>query len=388
MKYIKRAKICIFLLLLVVFNIATFCFSVNPVYANSPILTISALDKTYCFYEYETSVYNGRRYLNDLENIIDKIYLDTLVNPVNSTLSFSKSNFETPFTITKSSDGVCIDKEKLKKDVDLALNDNVNFIKCSTVTILPKTSTENNENLTFLRGEFTTNYYTSVDGRKTNISLAIKRLNGTIIKSEEIFSFNKTVGERNEKNGYQTAKIILNGEYVDGVGGGVCQVSTTLYNALLLSNLKVIEHHAHSLMVNYVEPSFDAMVSGTSLDLKFKNDTANPIYITAKADGNNLTFRIYGEKHPYQIQRISKITQTITPSPCEYIESDTLYQGEQSIIQNEKQGVKSQGFLSYYKNGKKINDVFIRNDYYKPISRKILVGNKQKIENDDEQKTG
>ena len=112
-----------------------------------------------------------------------------------------------------------------------------------------------------LRAEFSTNYSSSTDARKFNVALASKTLDNTLVDINGEFSFNYTVGERTERRGYKKAKIIVGGEFVDGVGGGVCQVSTTLYNAVLLAGLKIIECHPHSLPVSYVAPSFDAMVN-------------------------------------------------------------------------------------------------------------------------------
>ncbi len=380
---LRKTKKLILILSLVASLFATICFSVIVAKASSPILIISAFDKKYYFYDYETSVHNGKRYLNDLSNVVDKIFLDTLKIPIDSTVVFNPSNFENPFTITKSSNGECIDKEKLKKDVDLALNLGNDFISCSTLTLLPKITEKDAKSTICLRGEFSTSYSASTKSRKTNILLATKSLNGKVVESGKTFSFNKSVGERSEKNGYEKAKIIINGEFVDGVGGGVCQVSTTLYNALLLSNLKVSEKHAHSLTVNYVEPSFDAMVSGSSIDLKFINDTNNLIYITAKADGNTLKFKIYGENNPYKIVRVSKITKTILPKACEYVESNDLFIGEQNVLQYEKNGIESQGFLQYYINGKMVKEQQLRKDSYKPVNAKVLVGTKQLVTQDE-----
>ncbi len=380
----KKTKIYIFFLILVATFFATFCFSTNYVFASSPILTITAFDKKYSFYDYETSYYNGKLFLNDLDNVVDKIYLDTLVKPTNSTINFNPSNFENPFSITKSISGRCINKEELKKDVEFALNQKINAITCKTVTLNAKITEKDNQNLICLRSEFSTNYSSSTSSRKHNVNLATKKINGTVLTSNQVFSFNQTVGERSEKNGFQNAKIILNGEFVDGVGGGVCQVSTTLYNAILLSGLKIKEKHAHSLSVNYVAPSFDAMVNGNSFDLKFINDTNSLIYITSKADGNILTFKIYGEKNPYEIKRLSKINEKIAPSSCEYIESDDLFIGEQTVLQYEKYGIKSQGILEYYEKGKKIKEEIIRKDYYKPVNAKILIGSKQKEQDENQ----
>ncbi len=383
MKIFRKTRNTIFLILVATF-FATFCFSVKTAYASSPILTITAFNSEYCFYKYETSFYNGKRYLNDVDGVVEKIYLDTLICPTNSTIKFNSSNFDSPFTITKSSNGYCIDKEKLKNDVFLALNQGEDKITCKKITIKPEITENDNKKLTNLRGEFSTNYENSISSRKHNVFLATKSINGIILNAGETFSFNKVVGERSEKNGYQNAKIILNGEYVDGIGGGVCQVSTTLYNALLLSNLKITEKHAHSLQVSYVAPSFDAMVSGSSLDLKFLNDTNSPIYILGKTDGKTLSFKVYGEKNDYTIKRVSKINEKISPLPCEYIESDTLFLGEQSVVQYEKDGIKSQGVLEFYSGGKKVKEIVIRKDFYKPVQAKILIGNKQKVDDCEE----
>lgn len=110
-------------------------------------------------------------------------------------------------------------------------------------------------------------------------------MNLTEIANGEEFSFNAAVGERTEERGYSTAKVIENGKFVEGVGGGVCQVSSTVYNCALLSGLTVTERHRHSLAVSYVEPSFDAMVSYSYADLRFYNDTGKSVFIVADADG-------------------------------------------------------------------------------------------------------
>ena len=229
MKIFRKTIKYAFLILVATF-FATFCFSIKTVYAFSPILTITAFNTDYHFYKYETTLYNGRRYLNDVDGVIEKIYLDTIVRPTNSTIKFNPSNYDNPFTITKSSNGYCIDKEKLKTDVFLALNERKSKVNCKKVELTAEISESDNKKLTTIRGEFSTNYEKSITARKHNVFLATKSINGIILNSGETFSFNKVVGERNEKNGYQNAKIILNGEYVDGIGGGVCQVSTTLYN--------------------------------------------------------------------------------------------------------------------------------------------------------------
>ena len=141
-------------------------------------------------------------------------------------------------------------------------------------------------------------YTTYFDGanvpRSANIKLAAGKISGCVLPAGATFSFNGAVGARTEKNGFKRAKIIEEGRFVYGTGGGVCQVSTTLYNAARLTGLKVTEYHPHSLAVGYVSPSRDAMVSGTYSDLKFKNITDCPVYIRVLTGENHVRCEIYG----------------------------------------------------------------------------------------------
>ena len=112
----------------------------------------------------------------------------------------------------------------------------------------------------------------------------------------DIFSYNDTVGERDKDNGFQIAHQYQDGKVVDAIGGGVCQPSSTLYNAVLYSGLKIVERHNHSMPVKYVSPGRDATVSYGSLDFRFENNTDGLLFIGATADRETLRFRIFGEK--------------------------------------------------------------------------------------------
>ncbi len=143
-------------------------------------------------------------------------------------------------------------------------------------------------------GEYSTKYDASVAGRSHNVALAASTINGTVLKPGEIFSFNGIVGSRNEKTGYKPASVIVNGEYESGIGGGVCQVSTTVFNAALLANMEIKERFPHVLAAAYVPRGMDAAVYYGLQDLKFKNTNDNPIVIEAFADKGVLTVKILG----------------------------------------------------------------------------------------------
>lgn len=229
-----------------------------------------------------------------------------------------------------------------------------------------------------LRAEFSTDYSKSSAERKHNIRLAAKSLNNALIDVGGEFSFNRQVGARTEKRGYKTAKIIVNGEFTEGVGGGVCQVSTTLYNAALLAGLNITEAHAHSLAVSYVKPSFDAMVNSGSADLRFINKTHNPVIINTFADGTTLTVKIYGEQMREKYERKSVVKKEIEPeysvitdSACEYPD---LYTGERRVIKYGKKGIVSEGYIVKKVNGKVVSQTLIRRDRYSKTDGVIVEG--------------
>ena len=221
-----------------------------------------------------------------------------------------------------------------------------------------------------LLARFCTYYGDSAENRKSNVALACRKINGLTLYPEEEFSFNSQVGARTVANGFKTAYIIQDGDFVEGVGGGVCQVSSTLYNCALLAGLAITCVNPHSLPVSYVSPSFDAMVSSGS-DFRFVNTLSAPITIKMKADGKNIVAEIYGVGEP-NIKRRSEILETI-PFETEYRESEDVPEGEEIIDSTGKEGLKSRGYLDYYENGKLVRSVQIRSDFYAPQKRVILV---------------
>ena len=226
---------------------------------------------------------------------------------------------------------------------------------------------------------FSTNYSEKDGGRSENIRLSASFINGVTLQAYGDFSFNQTVGKRTKERGFQEAKVIVSGEFVKGIGGGVCQVSTTLYNAALLSGLTVIEYHPHSLQVGYVSPSKDAMVSLYS-DLKIFNPHPFPVRFSLSAKGGVLTAKIYGEGDGYTYKTLSQTLGEIEPPPP--IEKT----GEkEEILRQERRGLKSVLYLQRYKNGRLISQKRIRRDEYRPIQgiivKKIGLGENKMLSN-------
>ncbi len=229
-----------------------------------------------------------------------------------------------------------------------------------------------------LRAKFFTTYYSSTKERISNIKRASSTINDTFLDANEEFSFNKVVGERSEENGYENAKIISYGKFIDGVGGGVCQVSTTLYNAVLLAGLTVTESHPHSLAVSYIAPSFDAMVSFNFADLRFINDTGFPILIKADASDYMLTISIYGQKMQEKYARQSIVTGELpAPEEDKVFDTENLYpelkDGEQKVVSYSKKGLTSEGALIKIINGKPVSIKKIRKDTYRGAKGLIVI---------------
>lgn len=241
-----------------------------------------------------------------------------------------------------------------------------------------------------LRAQFYTSYPSSTDERKHNIKLATSFLDKTIVDIGGEFSFNSAVGERTEKRGFKVSKIIVGGQFVDGVGGGVCQVSTTLYNAVLLAGLEILEYHPHSLPVSYVAPSFDAMVNSGWADLKFINNTNNPVIIRANADDSTVTIKIYGQKMQEKYYRESVIVEDIPMPEYEQIFDDNLeypdlFEGESKFIRYGKSGYKSEGYLTKVCNGRIVKKQKIRSDKYNAVGGLIVHGRQKRAVEEPEE---
>lgn len=169
-------------------------------------------------------------------------------------------------------------------------------IELTQKTIKPKGSAEELSTIKDELGKFSTEYGSSADGRKKNIANATGKISGSVVYPGDEFDVYKVCSPLTEDNGYAIAKSYANGTTVDDVGGGLCQVSTTLYNAVIRAELEVVERYGHSMIVNYVDPSMDAAIAGTDKNFRFKNNLKTPVYIEGHADGDYLSFSIYGQE--------------------------------------------------------------------------------------------
>lgn len=225
--------------------------------------------------------------------------------------------------------------------------------------------------------KYNSRYDESNKNRTINIKLASEKIDGTIVMPNETFSYNKIVGARTIKSGYKEAAVYVNGKVVDGIGGGICQVSSTLYNAVLNANLEIVERRNHYFTTSYVPASQDATVSYGTIDFKFKNNRTYPIKIecTAKNGISQVIIKGLKEDTEYEVEIQSKITEVI-PYTTKYIDNNKLEKGVQNIVQNGNNGCKSEAYKILKLNGKIVSKTIISKDSYNAMQEIIERGTK------------
>lgn len=228
-------------------------------------------------------------------------------------------------------------------------------------------------------GEYTTIYDISNKNRSINLELASKKIDGTIVLPGETFSYNKIVGERTIAQGYKEAAVYSGGKVVEGIGGGICQLSSTLYNAVLYANLEIISRTNHRFLTSYVPAGRDATVSWGTIDFKFKNNRTYPIKVVSTVKNGIVKIEIYGikEEKEYQVTIQSSVTETI-PYTTNYIEDNTIEKGIEVIDQNGFNGAKSVTYKIVTYNGIEVSRTVLSNDTYRPLEKIIRRGTKQK----------
>ncbi len=251
-----------------------------------------------------------------------------------------------------------------------------------SVTVLtridePTVTTEDLEQIQDLLGTFSTTYGSSASGRKTNIQVATDYLNGTVVRPGESLSVSEAIRERTEENGYAMGSQYSNGESEEAVGGGVCQVSTTLYNALLRAEIQIDKRSSHSMVVSYVDYGTDASISEGSKDLVFTNDTDYPIYLEGEADGDTLRFSVYGvETRPAnrEVKFEAETTEEEWPTERKVRYSSEIESGDYEVTGTVRPAVTATLTKVVYVDGEEVERTLLHTDYYSASQQTITYG--------------
>ena len=303
---------------------------------------------------------------------IEKIYQEIYREPEDAYVS------DNPTTVHPNVNGVdfAITMEEAK---ELLKEDKEEYVIPLKITIANKKINDLGEDaFPNTLGTFTTRYDASNKNRSNNIELATDKIDGTVILPGETFSYNQTVGKRSIEAGYKEAGAYAGGEVVQEVGGGICQVSSTLYNAVVYANLEVVERSNHYFQTSYVDAGRDATVSWGTVDFKFKNNRTYPIKVEAHSKNGVCEISIKGinEETEYEVVIQSKVTSIISKT-TKYKEDETLDASTEIVEQEGHDGCTSQTDKILKINGIVISTETISTDYYHALDKIIIKGTKK-----------
>lgn len=265
-------------------------------------------------------------------------------------------------------------KEQIKNSIESgALNEII--IEAPVIEIKASITAEDLHVIDTKISSSSTDFSSSSAARINNIKLAANAINGIILMNGEIFSFNEHVGERTKERGFQAAPVLEDGNYKPGIGGGICQVSSTLYRAMLDSGMKVVERKAHGLPPSYIGLGLDATVSWDNIDLKLKNDLGYPLLIEAYLKEKKLYISLYSNSKLKNRTYIIKndVYQKIQPK-TETVMDDSLSPGEVVVVRKGSPGYKVKVTREAYENHQLVSSEVISEDIYRPVAKIVKQG--------------
>lgn len=302
----------------------------------------------------------------DIDKIHDEVYTEV------KDAYYTKD----PFTIYPEVEGIDFDVEAAK---ELLKEDKEEYIIKLTIT-KPKVTIDQigSEAFPDQLATFTTRYDVSDRDRSTNLEIACQKINGKVVLVGETFSYNQTLGPRTTAAGYKNGKVYEGGEVVDGIGGGICQISSTLYNTVLMANLEIVERRNHQFVTSYLPAGRDATVVYGAIDFKFKNTRKFPVRIVASAKNGIATVSMFGikEENEYTFSFNTKTVASI-PFTTKYEEDGTLEEGTEKVKRKGVNGLKTETYITKMLNGKVVSTTLLSKDTYDAMTRVILKSNIQ-----------
>lgn len=337
----------------------------DSVIAEAEAIRTNGRDVPLSFLPDETSV---RAYVAGLATEVDNPAVNATVvtDPDSNKISYKDEEF-----------GTGIDQERLVTDILSASN--MSSVEAHMIELAPSLTKAMLEEQYVLRVSFTTSYSGSTSNRKFNIAKGADMMNGTILRPDEVFSCNDKLGVRTSANGWKLAGAYVQGNVDEQAGGGVCQLSSTLYNAVVLGDLEIVSRRNHSMPVSYVDRGRDATINsvGNIIDFTFKNNTGSDIIIICYTANNKVTFELYGvplKNDEYDEIRI-RTEKISTQEIVEEITEDPKHDvGYEEITQEGTKGYVYKAYKQYYKNGKMVREELLNTSTYKMYPTKKIVG--------------
>lgn len=309
-------------------------------------------------------------WVNSCSSIFEKKPVDAILTRVNR-----------QFSITPEKPGEALDVNATSKRVIQALRRG-EFDKAIEVVVVPVQPAITAETLKVVQmpiSSFQTSYNNADPLRNVNLQVAARKVN-KMLAPGEVFSLGNQLEPITFEEGFRESKVIVNGQLEDGIGGGVCQVASTLYNAVLLTNLDITMRQNHSLPVAYVPLGRDATYASEVIDFKFKNNTAYPVFIESYCENNKVVVNIFGHKDlkpEYdEIKFYSETIEVIPPPPTKYVDDPTLEVGKQVQKVSAQEGKKVKLYKMCYNNGQLVHKELTNQSYYRERAAIVRIGTK------------
>ena len=330
------------------------------------------------------SDYVGLKFLDDSrtfevkpqipQDIEDRIYEDIKSKierkPENASISIGST-----IDVKKGEEGVKINRDEFRKAIYDAIKPNVDVtVKVPIESVTPEITSDELSRIDGIIGTYRTNFSPNVEGRNENIRLSAQYMNNYLLMPGEVFSYNKVTRLKTVSNGYKNATVIVNGEIEEGLGGGVCQVSSTLYNSVLYSGLEIVQRRPHSIPSSYVNYGRDAVVSDNAIDFKFKNNYDFPVYLKTYVGSSSVTVTIYGNTGSVpEIDIISNVV-SVKPRAVKYIDDPNLEKGKEVVKTKGRDEIRSETYVV-------INGVkkLVSKDRYPSQTKVIMRGTKEEV---------
>lgn len=310
----------------------------------------------------------------ELNNYINEIDKKLYISPINATIKIESGKIIT----TKEEYGQKIDKEKLKKEIlDKADNIYAYSVEIPIQVAEPKYKIEQLSKIDTILGTYETHFNPKVINRVNNIQIAANATSNILVNTEEEFSFNRFILNSNSVKNMKEAPVIIKGKLEKGLGGGICQVSSTMYNAALYAGMEITNIKNHTIPSAYISKGRDATISLGNIDFRFKNKFNTPILIYNEVFENRIVSTIYGNKEDKK--DIEIVTEVIETLPNKVVEkhSEDLYKGEKFVEQDGRVGYKVNTFR-VYKSENNITKEFVYESFYPPMDKVIVYGIKSK----------
>ncbi|MFZ5989022.1 MAG: VanW family protein [Bacillota bacterium] len=303
--------------------------------------------------------------IRDIKSQVDKKEKNASVVYKNGNITFDKEIIGQIIDIDKNMN--LIENKILERDFSLIVLD--------VQKVYPKVLYDDISDIEEVVASFSTSFNPNKANRSYNIKLACERINNKLLLPGDVFSMDSVLGPRTIENGYKDAPVIIKSKLIEGTGGGVCQVTTTLYVAVLKAKLDVVERTSHSLPLGYVEPGQDATIAEGYIDFKFRNNKQHAVLVSASVVGSRIVIRLVSKKDAfnYNVKLRSVVIERMNPGKDEIVVDATVPDGSMVFDRESVQGLKVAVYRETYDNNKLVEREKISEDVYKPVRGRVRV---------------